>query len=84
MFVWQRYHLMLGGVYLGPGECEFSGSSSTPGRLLEMRYLRLHPRPPAPGSALSQDAGRFLCTLKSKCVCSTAGATLPVAPGGTW
>ena len=45
------------GVYLGPGECDFSGSDSTPGRPLEMRCLRLLCRPPAPGSAFSQDAG---------------------------
>lgn len=46
-----------GALYLGLGECDFSGSSSPPGRLLEMRCLRLHPRPPASGSAFSQDAG---------------------------
>ena len=56
-FVWQRYLPMCVGVYLGPGECDFSGSDSTPGRPLEMRCLRLLCRPPAPGSAFSQDAG---------------------------
>lgn len=75
-FVWQRSQPMWG-VYLGPGECDFSGSGSTPGRLLEMRCLRLHRRPPASGSAFSQDAGEVHVHIQVQACLPHAGRRAP-------